>query len=85
MGTGASSDSFTGYWDTTPHTGSSCLALIHGVVLSLTTTWYAMLCWYSGETWPFLNKTDREYIAGWEHRVVGQRGLGEEGGTVPRL
>lgn len=40
-GTGAVSDSFTGFWNSTPHTGLPCPALIYGEVLRLTATGYA--------------------------------------------
>lgn len=42
METGSVSNTFTGFWDHTPHTGSPCLALIHGEGLNLTTTGYNM-------------------------------------------
>lgn len=43
----------SGSRDPTPHTGSPFPTLIHGEVLTLTTTWYAMFCW---ETSPFLKR-----------------------------
>lgn len=68
-GTGAVSDSFTDFWDPTSHTGSPCPALIHGKVLSLTETWYAVFYWYL----PF---------PGWRQKRRGlgcRRGTGREG------
>lgn len=51
----------------TPHTGLPCLALIHGEMLSLSATWYAMLFWW--ETCPFLKRNGARVGRGWEQRA----------------
>lgn len=72
VGTGAFSDSSTGFWNPTPHIGSPCPILIQGGgVLSRTAMWYAMFCWYSWETCPFLNRNGGGLVWRWEQSRVG--------------
>lgn len=64
----AVSGSFVGFWNPVPHTGFALPALIHGELISLTSTWYATFYWYSRETCSFLNRKLRE---GRSRLVVG--------------
>lgn len=76
METGAVSDSFTGFWDPTPHP-----ALIHGKVHSLTAT-----CFVDIHGRPVLSrtKTEGKWIGGWGQR--GRRDWEERGkGTTHRM
>lgn len=60
-GTGTVSDSFTGFWGPSPHAWSPCQVLIQVEVLSLTTSWYAVLCQYLGRLSLFWTETGGVY------------------------
>lgn len=84
MGTGLS---FAVFWEPTPHIGLPCPALKQGKVLSVTTTWHALFCWYLCKACPFLNRNGGEVDGvGRQRGGVGEGLKGEKGKeTVDRM
>lgn len=77
-------DSYTCFWNPTPHTRSLCPALIHVEVLSLTAIDMPCLLIFMGDL-PFLNRNGGEADWGVDGNRVGGRGGAEGGETGTRM